>query len=64
MRLKVYKVHRISVPLNRQQLELIDRTIAQGVAAGRAELLKLALRELMARHAALAAPARPAEPPR
>lgn len=64
MRLEVYKVHRISVPLNPQQLELIDRTIAQGVAAGRAELLKLALRELMARHPALAPPARPAEPPR
>lgn len=54
-------MHRISVPLNRQQLELIDRTLAGGVAAGRAELLKLALRD----HMAARAPQAPgdAEPP-
>ena len=39
----------VSVPLNRQQLELLDRTLASGLATTRAELLKLALRETMAR---------------
>lgn len=39
-------MHRIAVPLNRQQLELLDRTVARGVAVDRAALLKLALREL------------------
>ena len=38
-------MQRVSVPLNRQQLELLDRTIARGVAPDRAALLKLALRE-------------------
>ena len=38
-------MRRVSVPLNRQQLELLDRTIARGVAPDRAALLKLALRE-------------------
>ena len=42
-------MHRVSVPLNRQQLELLDRTIARGVAPDRAALLKLALREYAAR---------------
>jgi hypothetical protein len=42
-------MHRISVPLNRQQLELLDRTVARGVAPDRAALLKLALRELAPR---------------
>ena len=45
-------MHQISVPLNRQQLELMDRTIAQGVAPSRVALLMLALRETMARQAA------------
>ena len=44
-------MHRISVPLNRQQLELLDRTVARGVAPDRAALLQLALRELAARQA-------------
>src|SRR4051812_38441851 len=35
----------IPVPLNRQQLELVDRTIALGLAADRPGLLQLALRE-------------------
>lgn len=35
----------ITVRLNRQQLELLDRTIARGVAPDRAALLELALRE-------------------
>ena len=38
--------HRLLVPLNRQQLELMDRTIAQGVALDRVALLRMALREL------------------
>ena len=42
--------HRLLVPLNRQQLELMDRTIAQGVAPDRVSLLRLALRELGAPH--------------
>ena len=43
--------HPLLVPLNRQQLELIDRTIAQGVAADRVALLRLALCEYAAAHA-------------
>jgi hypothetical protein len=39
---------RLSVPLNRQQLDLLDRTVARGLAADRAALLRLALRELLA----------------
>ena len=31
--------------LNQQQLELIDRTIAQGIASDRVSLVRLALRE-------------------
>ena len=42
-------MHQIRVPLNRQQLELLDRTVARGVAPDRAALLKLALREFAAR---------------
>jgi len=56
--------YRLSVPLNRQQLELIDRTVALGLAPNRSELLKLALREHRARQEGRAAPARPAEPQR
>jgi Arc/MetJ-type ribon-helix-helix transcriptional regulator len=40
----------ITLKLNQQQLELLDRTIAKGVAADRAELVKLALREYAAAH--------------
>lgn len=54
--------HQISVPLNRQQLELIDRTVALGLAPSRSELLKLALREHRARQEAASAQMRPAEP--
>lgn len=35
----------IVLKLNQQQLELIDRTIATGVAADRQALVKLAIRE-------------------
>ena len=52
-------MHRVSVPLNRQQLELLDRTIARGVAPTRAALLKLALREHVARQASPKSPEEP-----
>jgi hypothetical protein len=38
----------IKLRLNQQQLELMDRTIAQGVAADRVALVRLALREYAA----------------
>ena len=40
--------HRVVLKLNQQQLELLDRTIAQCVAADRASLVRLALREYAA----------------
>src|SRR6266481_3104924 len=46
----------VKLRLNQQQLELIDRTIAQGVAPDRVSLVRLALREYAA--------ARKAEPAR
>jgi metal-responsive CopG/Arc/MetJ family transcriptional regulator len=45
----------IKLRLNQQQLELMDRTIAQGVAADRVSLVRLALREYVAAHKADAA---------
>jgi hypothetical protein len=42
--------HRVVLQLNQQQLELLDRTIAQGVAADRPSLVRLALREYAAAH--------------
>jgi Arc/MetJ-type ribon-helix-helix transcriptional regulator len=41
--------HSVVLRLNQQQLELIDRTIAQGVAGDRAALVRLALREYAAK---------------
>jgi hypothetical protein len=38
----------VKLRLNQQQLELIDRTIAQGVAPDRISLVRLALREYAA----------------
>jgi Arc/MetJ-type ribon-helix-helix transcriptional regulator len=38
----------VRLRLNQQQLELMDRTIAQGVAADRVALVRLALREYAA----------------
>jgi Arc/MetJ-type ribon-helix-helix transcriptional regulator len=35
----------VTLKLNRQQLELLDRAIARGVAPDRASLVRLALRE-------------------
>ena len=45
----------VTLRLNQQQLELIDRTIAQGVAADRVSLVRLALREYAAARNAEAA---------
>ena len=41
----------VTLMLNQQQLELLDRSIAQGAAADRISLVKLAIRELAARSA-------------
>jgi Arc/MetJ-type ribon-helix-helix transcriptional regulator len=38
----------IKLQLNQQQLELLDRTVARGVAADRAALVRLAVREYAA----------------
>ena len=40
----------VTLKLNQQQLELIDRTVARGVAPDRAALVRLALREYAAAH--------------
>ena len=48
--------HTVVLKLNQQQLELLDRTVAKGVAPDRASLIRLALRE----YAAKAEVARPA----
>jgi Arc/MetJ-type ribon-helix-helix transcriptional regulator len=48
---------RVVLKLNQQQLELIDRTVARGVAADREALIRLALREFAERRAAT--PAKP-----
>jgi Arc/MetJ-type ribon-helix-helix transcriptional regulator len=42
----------VTLKLNQQQLELIDRTIARGVAPDRAALIRFALREQAAKPAA------------
>ena len=42
----------VTLRLNQQQLELIDRTIAQGVAPDRVALVRLALHEYAAAHQA------------
>ena len=41
----------ITLKLNQQQLELIDRTITKGAAPDRAALVKLAIREHAEKHA-------------
>jgi hypothetical protein len=41
----------VTLKLNQQQLALVDRTIAAGVAPDRAALVRLALREYAASHA-------------
>ena len=46
----------VVLKLNQQQLELLDRTIAQGVATDRAALVLHALRQYAAAHRADAPP--------
>ena len=41
----------VTLKLNQQQLELIDRTIARGIAPDRESLIRLALREYAAARA-------------
>ena len=41
----------VTIKLNQQQLELLDRTLAKGFAADRASLVRLALREYAAKRA-------------
>ena len=45
----------VTLKLNQQQLELIDRTVARGVAPDRAALVRLALREYATAHGSAAA---------
>lgn len=40
----------VTLKLNRQQLALLDRTVARGVAPDRVSLVRLALREYAAAH--------------
>jgi hypothetical protein len=40
----------VTLKLNQQQLELVDRTVARGVAPDGAALVRLALREYAAAH--------------
>jgi Arc/MetJ-type ribon-helix-helix transcriptional regulator len=42
--------HHVTLRLNQQQLELIDRTVGQGIAASRAELVHLALKQYAEMH--------------
>jgi Arc/MetJ-type ribon-helix-helix transcriptional regulator len=42
----------VTLKLNQQQLELVDRTVARGIAPDRAALVRLALREYAAAHPA------------
>ena len=55
----------IKLRLNQQQLELMDRTVANGIASDRAALVRLALREYAdARMAEAKARPYDLEPPR
>lgn len=40
----------VTIALNQQQLELVDRTLAKGIAEDRAALIRHALRRYAARH--------------
>lgn len=44
----------VTMMLNQQQKELLDRTVARGVAGDRIALIRLALREYAERHPAAA----------
>ena len=57
--------HVVVLKLNQQQLELLDRTVARGIAADRVALVRLAVREYAARHGTIAtSPSKPAGEPR
>ena len=43
--------NKVAVRLNQQQWELVDKTVAQGVAPSREELFRKALREYGSEHA-------------
>ena len=45
---KTLEPRQLVLKLNQQQLELLDRTLARGIAATREELIRLALREYAA----------------
>jgi hypothetical protein len=47
----------VTLKLNQQQLELVDRTVANGVAPDRVSLIRLALREQAAKQATILAKA-------
>ena len=47
----------VTLKLNQQQLELLDRTIARGAAPDREALIRRALREYAAKHPQPKAPA-------
>jgi Arc/MetJ-type ribon-helix-helix transcriptional regulator len=49
----------VRLRLNQQQLELIDRTVAKGIAPDRESLIRLALREYASAHGAT--PGKPAD---
>lgn len=44
------KEHAVILRLNQQQLELIDRTVAQGIAPNRSDLVRLALKQYAELH--------------
>lgn len=46
----------VNVSLNQQQLELLDGTVASGVAPDRATLIRTALKEFTVRHPPAGAP--------
>lgn len=41
----------VTVVLNQQQLELLDNTVARGIAPDRESLIRMALNEFAAKHA-------------
>ena len=48
----------VKIVLNQQQLELLDNTVARGIAPDRESLVRMALKEFAAKHApAASAPA-------
>jgi metal-responsive CopG/Arc/MetJ family transcriptional regulator len=49
---------KVSVSLNQQQLELLDGTVARGVAPDRETLIRTALKEFAVRHPPAQAPAK------